>query len=103
MEGCGEGRKQGGVSRKGNWGGRDAGLRQRDPPSEKDINLSHTEREQSTDLSEELEAFGFGFGFEQNQEIKRMGQSEKEKKSTTTNCGGGGGDEQGGRARSFWP
>ena len=78
MEGCGEGRKQGGTSRKGNQGGRDIGLRQRDPPSEKDINLSHTEREQSTDLSEELEAFGFGF--EQNQEIKRMGQSKKKKK-----------------------
>ena len=102
MEGCGEGRKQGGTSRKGNQGGRDIGLRQRDPPSEKDINLSHTEREQSTDLSEELEAFGFGF--EQNQEIKRMGQSEKKKKKGTTNsCGGGSGDEQGGRARSFWP
>ena len=34
-------------------------------------------------MSEELEAFGFGFrfGFEQNQEIKRVGQSKKEKKA----------------------
>ena len=44
MEGCGEGRKQGGTSRKGNQGGRDIGLRQRDPPREKDIGLSHVER-----------------------------------------------------------
>ena len=70
MEGCGEGRKQGGASRKGNQGGRDTSLRQRYPPREKDINLSHKERErereQSTNLSKELEAFGFGFGFEQN-------------------------------------
>ena len=74
MEGCGEGRKQGGASRKGNQGGRDTNLRQRYPPREKDINLSHKERErererereQSTNLSKELEAFGFGFGFEQN-------------------------------------
>ena len=81
MEGCGEGRKQGGASRKGNQGGRDTGLRHRDPSREKDINLSHRERErereQSIDLSKELKAFGFGFGFgfgfEQNQEIKRMG------------------------------
>ena len=77
MEGCGEGRKHGGASRKGNQGGRDTNLRQRYPPREKDINLSHKERErereQSTDLSEELEAFGFAFRFEQNQEIKRMG------------------------------
>ena len=80
MEGCREGRKQGGASRKGNQGGRDTGLRQKDPPREKDIDLSHRERGQSTDLSEELEAFGFGFRFEQNQEIKRMSQSEKEKK-----------------------
>ena len=29
-------------------------------------------------MSKELEAFGLGFGFEQNQEIKRVGQSEKE-------------------------
>ena len=58
---------------------RDTDLRQRDPLREKDINLSHREREQSTDLSEELEAFRFGF--EQSQEIKRMGQSEKGKKA----------------------
>ena len=45
MEGCGEGRKQGGASRKGNWGGRDISLRHRDPPREKDIDLSHRERE----------------------------------------------------------
>ena len=64
MEGCGEGRKQGGASRKGNRGGRDTGLRQRDPPRERDIDSSHREREQSIDLSKELEAFGFGF--EQN-------------------------------------
>ena len=50
------------------------------PMREKDIDLSHRVREQSTDLSEELEAFRFGFGFKKNQEIKRMGQSEKEKK-----------------------
>ena len=73
MKGCGEGRKKGGASKKGNRGGRDTDLRQRDPSREKDIDLSHTQRKQSTDLSEELEAFGFGFGFEQNQEIKRMG------------------------------
>ena len=73
MEGCGKGRKQGRASRKGNRGGRDTSLRQRDPPREKDINMSHRERErereQSTDLSKELEAFRF----EKNQEIKRMG------------------------------
>ena len=80
MEGCGEGRKQGGASKKGNRGWRDIDLRQRDPLREKDINLSHREREQSTDLSEELEAFGFGFGFDQNQEIKRMGGQRKKKK-----------------------
>ena len=44
MEGCGEGRKQGGASKKGNRGGRDTNLRQRDPPREKDIDLSHKER-----------------------------------------------------------
>ena len=44
------------------------------PMREKDIDLSHRVREQSTDLSEELEAFGFGFWFEQNQEIKRLSQ-----------------------------
>ena len=43
------------------------------PMREKDIDLSHRVREQSTDLSEELEAFRFGFGFKKNQEIKRMG------------------------------
>ena len=32
-------------------------------------------------MSKELEAFGLGFGFEQNQEIKRVGQSKKEKKA----------------------
>ena len=69
----------------------------RETHRERKTSIWATEREQSTDLSEELEAFGFGF--EQNQEIKRIGQSEKEKKSTTTSCG----DEQGGRARSFWP
>ena len=75
MEGCGKGRKQGRASRKGNRGGRDTSLRQRDPPREKDIDMSHKERErerereQSTDLSKELEAFRF----EKNQEIKRMG------------------------------
>ena len=42
------------------------------PMREKDIDLSHRVREQSTDLSEEFEefgfglGFGFGFGFEQN-------------------------------------
>ena len=39
------------------------------------------EKEQSTDLRKEFEAFGIGFGFEQNQEIKRVGQSKKEKKA----------------------
>ena len=43
------------------------------PMREKDIDLSHIVREQSTDLSEELEAFRFGFVFKKNQEIKRMG------------------------------
>ena len=59
--------------------------RQRDPLREKDTDLSHRERErerereraQSIDLSKELEEFGF----EQNQEIKRVGQSKKEKKA----------------------
>ena len=66
MEGCGKGRKQGRPSRKGSQEGRDTGLRQRDPPREKDIDMSHIERErererereQSTDLSEELEDLG---------------------------------------------
>ena len=61
MESCGEGSKQEGASRKGNRGGRDTGLRQRDPQKERDIDPSHREREQSIDLSKELEAFGFGF------------------------------------------
>ena len=45
MEGYGEGRKQGRASRKKNREGRDTVLRQRDPPREKDIDLSHKERE----------------------------------------------------------
>ena len=64
MGGCGKGRKQGGASRKGNRRGRErvrlrvsreretpiashkpTNLRQRDPLREKDIDLSHRERE----------------------------------------------------------
>ena len=71
MGGCGEGRKQGGVSRRGNRKGRDIDLTKR--PIDRERHRSEPERErereQSTDLSEELEAFGF----EQNQEIKRVG------------------------------
>ena len=44
MGGCGEGRKQGGASRRGNWRGRDTDLRQRDP-REKDTDLRERERE----------------------------------------------------------
>ena len=56
MEGCGEGRKQGGASRKGNQGGRDTGLRHRDPPREKDIDLSHRERERVRERERESKA-----------------------------------------------
>ena len=63
MGGCGEGRKQGGAGRRGNRRGREIGLRQKDPPREKDQFEPESEREQSTNLSEELEAFEFEFRF----------------------------------------
>ena len=44
MGDCGEGRKQGGASKKGNRRGRDIGLRQKDPSKEKDTDLSQRER-----------------------------------------------------------
>ena len=53
MEGCGEGRKQGGASRKGNRGGRDISLRHRDPLREKDIDLRHREREKERERERE--------------------------------------------------
>jgi len=40
MGDCGEGRKQGGASRKGNQRERDTGLKQKDPLREKDIDQS---------------------------------------------------------------
>ena len=104
MEGCGKGRKQGGASRKGNQEGRDNSMRHRDPPREKDIDLSHIERAKHWS---ERGAWGiwvwlWAWAKSRNKENESV---RDRKKSTTTSCcgGSGSGDKQGGRARSFWP